>query len=99
MAKTKTKTNLELADDFRDEALRLYGLAHDLQVIAMKLDGTHFSLPDDLRATEAQRVARMPKEHARKLLASLERAPVSPGSGVDEQMTALLRARIEDERD
>jgi uncharacterized protein YaiI (UPF0178 family) len=55
-----------LSKELRAEALRLYGEAHRHQEIAMMLDGTHFSVPEGARATEAERRARMtPEERER----------------------------------
>lgn len=50
---------LTIAQEFRAEAVRLHGLANAYIEIAMRCDGTHFSLPDDVRASHEEQLERM----------------------------------------
>lgn len=86
------KTHLEIAEELREESLRLYGEAARLQEVAMILEGTHYSVPDHLRPSQGQRVARMTPDVARRTLELLaHRGP--DDSPPDDELVVLLQAR------
>lgn len=53
---------LTIAAELRAEALRLMALGNEYLTLAMLCEGTHYSLPDDVRATEEERLERMTPE-------------------------------------
>lgn len=57
-----TKTALEIAADFRKEALRHYAVANELITLSMICEGRHHSLPDDIRATPEESLAQLSPE-------------------------------------
>jgi hypothetical protein len=67
------RTNLELAADFRAEALRLYGLGSEYLTVAMLLEGTHYSVPEHLRPSQEQLIARMTPKQAAQAARMTER--------------------------
>lgn len=60
------KDALQIASELRKEALQLYERAHGIQTAAQMADGSHFSLPDDVRATEEELLARMTPEQRKR---------------------------------
>lgn len=60
------KDALTIADELRAEVLRLHKLANEIHTIAMLCEGTHYSLPDDVRATHEERLARLTPEQRQR---------------------------------
>lgn len=54
-----TRPAHEIASDYRKEALRLYGEAGRIQDIALMLEGTHHSIPEEHRASHEEILSRM----------------------------------------
>lgn len=66
------KDALQIASELRREALSLYQRASEIQTVAMMAEGRHYSLPDDVRATEEELLARMTPEQRKRYDEALE---------------------------
>lgn len=67
------KDALQIASELRQESLRLYERANAIQTVAMIAEGRHHSLPDDIRATDEELLARMTPEQRKAYDEGVER--------------------------